>query len=271
MLLTCLTFAQQPINIDQNNRVGRFFFYWGWNRAQFSKSDIHFKGNDYDFTLTDVVAKDRPIPFNFKPHLDPTRATLPQYNFRVGYFIKNHYALTVGIDHMKYVVQQNQIAHITGYINKIESIYNGEYSNDTVTLTTGFLKFEHTNGLNYLNIDGRRYDEIIIAGKLRLNILEGIGAGILIPKTDATLLSMPRHDAFHLSGYGFNALLGIQLPVYRSFFIQTEFKGGYINMPDILTTYSSSDKANQHFFFSQINLVFGASLNFKKTNKTALE
>lgn len=267
VLFTSLTFGQSPTDQNRKFQKGRFFFFWGWNRDQFSKSDIHFKGNDYDFTLADVVAKDRPIPFGFNPHLDPRRITLPQYNFRIGYFFKNHYALSIGIDHMKYVVQQNQVVKITGSINKFESAYNGTYINDTVTLRTGFLKFEHTNGLNYFNIDGRRYDEIIVAGKLRLNLLEGLGIGILIPKTDATLLGMQRHDAFHLSGYGFNALLGIQLPVYRSLFIQTELKGGYINMPDILTTNSASDKANQSFFFSQINLVFGTSLDFKK-NKT---
>jgi hypothetical protein len=36
------------------------FVFWGWNRAMFSKSDIHFKGNGYDFVLHNVVAHDRP-------------------------------------------------------------------------------------------------------------------------------------------------------------------------------------------------------------------
>ena len=39
---------------------GTMFVFWGWNRAGFTKSDIHFTGNGYDFTLHDVVAHDRP-------------------------------------------------------------------------------------------------------------------------------------------------------------------------------------------------------------------
>jgi len=29
---------------EKNTNKGKFFFYWGWNRANFSVSDIHFTG-----------------------------------------------------------------------------------------------------------------------------------------------------------------------------------------------------------------------------------
>ena len=32
-------------------RKGAIFLYWGWNRAIYSNSDVHFRGNGYDFTL----------------------------------------------------------------------------------------------------------------------------------------------------------------------------------------------------------------------------
>ena len=35
-------------------------------------------------------------------------------------------------------------------------------------------------------------------------------------------------------------------------------------MADIRTTSSVSDKASQHFFFYQVNFVFGATINLKK-------
>jgi len=41
----------------------------------------------------------------------------------------------------------------------------------------------------------------------------------------------------------------------------SELKGGFIHMPDIRTTLIPIDKASQHFFFSQANIVFGVRMN----------
>ena len=43
--LVATTFGQ-----GKNNK-GKFYVYWGWNHAQYTKSDIQFKGDGYDFTL----------------------------------------------------------------------------------------------------------------------------------------------------------------------------------------------------------------------------
>ena len=48
-------------------------------------------------------------------------------------------------------------------------------------------------------------------------------------------------------------------------FIQEEAKYGFIHMPDISTTYDPADRAKQHFFFMQYNVVFGAQ--FQLTNR----
>ena len=100
---------------DSGSRFQRFFFYWGYNRATFAKSDIHFSGPDYDFTLFDVVAKDRPTKFNFKTYFSPTSITIPQYDYRFGFFLTRHFAISIGMDHMKYVVTNDQtVAHVGG-------------------------------------------------------------------------------------------------------------------------------------------------------------
>ena len=39
---------------------GKVFVYWGGNRANYSKSDINFRGNRYNFTLKNIVADDKP-------------------------------------------------------------------------------------------------------------------------------------------------------------------------------------------------------------------
>ena len=54
---TTMLFGQNQDTVDNSGynqskfSKGTMFVYWGWNRAGFSKSDIRFKGNGYDFTL----------------------------------------------------------------------------------------------------------------------------------------------------------------------------------------------------------------------------
>jgi len=88
-----------------------------------------------------------------------------------------------------------------------------------------------------------------------------LGAGILVPKTNTTLLNFKRYDEFHLAGYGIDAIVGLNVTFFNFFFVQSEFKQGYINMPDIRTTIFDSDRASQHFSFSQFNIVFGTNIS----------
>ena len=264
LFMFSLGFSQDQSNAQQIDRKGRLYFYWGWNWAWYSKSDIQFTGLNYDFTLDKVSAQDRQTKFSAYYYLNPMHITIPQYNLRIGYFITDNYSISIGIDHMKYVVNAGQTVKISGNINDSGTVFDGIYNNDEIVITDDFLQFEHTDGLNYINIDFRRFDQIFDLHKVTINITEGLGTGIVYPKTNATLLNNERHDEFHVAGYGINAVVGINVELYRSFFVQTEFKGGYINMPDIQTTNYSTDKASQSFFFYQLNVTLGASINLRK-------
>ena len=100
-------FCQVKKNVNQNPNNSRMYFYWGWNSGHFTKSNIRFKGPDYDFTLKKSIAKDRQTKFSTK-YFNPAHITIPQYNFRVGYYIRENWDFSFGIDHMKYVLQNNQ-------------------------------------------------------------------------------------------------------------------------------------------------------------------
>ena len=121
--------------------------------------------------------------------------------------------------------------------------------------------------MNYINTDIRRFDNLITYKRFKLNVTEGFGLGVLLPRTNTTLLSKERNDQFHLSGYGLGALVGLNLTYNNWLFIQTELKGGYINMPDIRTTKNKVDNASQHFFFTQFNFELGANINLHKKSK----
>jgi len=134
----------------------------------------------------------------------------------------------------------------------------------SIVIKEDFLQFQHTDGLKYVNIDFRRHDLLFsVSKKIKMNVSEGIGAGILIPRTNTTLLNKDRYNEFHLSGYGVNAFVALNVKFFDTLFLQSELKGGYINMPDIRTTQFTEDTASQSFFFTQLNLTFGVLLDFK--------
>lgn len=270
LLFSTLLFSQEATNLPdilQNktgHNKGKFFAYWGWNRANYSKSDITFKGDDYHFTLRNVAAIDKPKPFGIY-YFKLDEVTIPQTNFRLGYFFHEHYNISIGLDHMKYVMRNNKTVKIDGNIN-IGGQFDGVYNNSDILLTEDFLLFEHTDGLNYVNVEVSRFDALDKLMKFKIkgidiNLTEGIGVGMLYPKTNTTLLGKERYDEFHVSGYGVSAHAGLNVGFLKHFFIQSNIKVGYINMQDIRTTNDSSDSASQHFTFFENMYVFGAKFN----------
>lgn len=263
-------FAQEEIAIQDKyaaHNKGKFFVSWGGNRDSYSKSDVTFKGKDYLFTVDNMTAHDKPKGWHVD-YINPTKMTIPQTNLKFGYFINDHYSIAIGVDHMKYVMTQNQTANVTGYVDlpagQDGAIHNGIYKNEPINFTDEtFLTYEHTDGLNYINTEFARHDDISKwfslpnIDKFQINLTEGIGGGILYPKTNTKLLGKDRHDDFHVSGYGVSAKAGINFTFYKHFYIQGELKGGYIDMHDIRTTVSNEDSASQHFLFFQRIIAVG--------------
>ena len=285
MCVSLNTFAQEEITVQRYtaHNKGKFFISWGGNRDSYTKSDVNFRGKDYNFTVNDMKAHDKPKGYHID-YVNPANMTIPQTNFRMGYFFSDHYSVAIGWDHMKYVMTQNQIANVTGNINlsadQAGSYYNGDYNNTPVDMSQhgaqeggiaggtqgnppAFLMYEHTDGLNYINTEVSRHDDISKwfginnTDKVQINLTEGLGAGLLYPKTNTTLLGKERHDDFHVSGYGLSAKAGINFTFFKYFYLQGELKGGYINMQDIKTTRSNDDSASQDFFFFQRIIAVG--------------
>lgn len=261
-ILTAISTAQTDQSIP--DKKGSFYIYWGWNRSAYTNSDIRFKGNNYDFELSNVIANDRQSPFKTRIYLNPHNLTIPQYNLRLGYYFKDKYQISLGADHMKYVMKNDQTVKIDGYIDSTGTPYDGVYHNSDIVLARQFLMFEHTDGLNYLNVELRRSDKLYARKNLYISVQEGAGLGVLMPRTNTTLLNNPRYDEFHLAGYGMGVVGALNVTFFKYFFIQAEAKGGFIHMPDIRTTMDPSDKASQHFLFMQFNGLFGFRYNILK-------
>ncbi|BAP29921.1 putative outermembrane protein [Chryseobacterium sp. StRB126] len=245
------------------SKKGQMFFFYGWNRAAFSNSDIRFKGNGYDFQLNNVTAQDRPTKFGLV-YFDPSWFTVTQYNFRIGYFIKDNLALVLGIDHMKYVMDQDQTVNFKGHISDPE--YAAMVQNGQVNLADEkFLTFEHTDGLNYENLGLEKYQSLINKKNVDLVWSYGAGIGFMFPKSNVKLFGNERSDRFHVAGMGTDVRASLNLVLWNHVMVRLEGKAGYINMWDIKTTLNNKpDKAQQDFVFGQIMGGIGYTFNTKK-------
>jgi hypothetical protein len=251
-------------------RAGNFFGGWGWNRSAYTESDIHFRGDDYDFTLLNVQAKDRQTQFEAKTYFGLKTLTIPQTNMKLGYFINDHIAITLGVDHMKYVMVQNQSVTFEGTID--DATYMNMVENNTVKLTPQFLTFEHTDGLNYLLTEIEFYQGIYAGSFMDISAYGAFGAGALMPRSDVKLMGYPRNDAYHFAGFGTNVKCGAEVLLSNHFYVRGEAKCGYINMPGIVTRSESiSDRASQQFGFAAIDFMIGFNITPRKKQVNSLE
>ena len=254
------TIASYAQDYTQHNK-GKIFVFWGGNRGYYTNSDITFKGNDYDFTLSNVEAVDKPKGWHID-YINPLRMTIPQTNFRIGYYLGDNWTISAGVDHMKYVMVQDQEVNINGYVAAGTS-HDKVYNNEKKKLTEDFLTFEHTDGLNYVLVEGARVDDISSLFGIRntdifqVNLTEGLGFGAVYPKTNTKLLNRERYDEFHVAGVGMHAKAGLHLFLFKHFMMVGELRGGYLNMYDVRTTQSKSDRAHHDFFFFEALLSVG--------------
>jgi len=254
--------SDPSVNINNGNtetrtifkRKGNLYFYWGYPKAYFTQSDIHFHDDYYDFTITN-----------------------------------NKTFITFGQDHMKYSMDK-QVTFITGHIDqgKFKGTYNntmivvGEDSKETVTHTNTMdslpgefvAEFEHCDGLNDFGFEIGRLEQFWISknNKHALSVQGTFGMGMMIPDSEVEVLQLEeRHNngkgrkSFHLAGYSISASIGAQFDFFNHFFILGKLKTGFINLPDIYTSLEGG-RASQHFNFIEPMLVLGysGSINKKK-------
>ena len=260
--------AQNHLGFNLQQK-GDFYASWGYNKSWFNKSDIHFSGQGHDFVLYDVKAKDRPSELNFD-YINPSKLTIPQFNFHIGYFISDKYSISIGWDHMKYVAVDFQKVIMKGFVDPsgvsdsliksnmehLNSKYSpsGTYQNVEVQMTPNdFVDYEHTDGLNYASIEIERYDELwqnLKNNKLGITLVSGVGTGLIIPRTYAHLFGSGRNHYWNVSGWGINTKVGLKLNLTRHIYLQTDFKYGYLQMQNVHTTDRYQlDKAQQNIVF----------------------
>lgn len=267
-ILICL--FNSNINCQKDNSTSKGYIYgsWGYNRNFYLNSDIHFYTSSYDFILSDVKASDRPQEFTIDNYFNPKNISIPQYNFRLGYYLTDRIHISVGMDHMKYVVDQNQTVTINGFINSTSNTnFNGIYSNQSLDIKKGFLEFEHTNGLNLVTIQGDYALPLIPFHKnlfeLRYNM--GIGGIWVGTKSDVRIIDEGIDNDHHLAGYSVCIQTGPRLEYKKLFFIDIQARLGHMYLHDIFIENELAPKrASQAITYFNYSASLGVMFSISK-------
>lgn len=250
---------------------GTFYGYWGYNRDFYTKSDIRFIGPGYDFTLLGSSASDNPERFSFNSYFNPNKITVPQFNTRVGYYFRNHWAASFGYEHMKYIFDDKNEVLLSGEINPgvdPASNWSGTYNNVPVVTDRALFHYENSNGLNYLRLSVERTDNLYQIGNwFMLSTNAALGFGGLLSFNDFNFAGQFDRVTISLSGIAYSAHAGLRFEFFKHFFVQPQLSGGMMHQMHVRTRANDQNSyAKQNFGYLMFDTSVGFLLYLRPTN-----
>jgi hypothetical protein len=247
--LPVLTHAQKT-----TERKGEFYFSWGYNKEWYTRSDVKVNQPllNSNYTLKSVRSKDHP---GWDEGLFSTPISIPQYNYRVGYFFnkKKGLALEINFDHTKHIIRDGQPVRISGTRNKknIDSVVNFSEAN-------GFYYFLN-NGANFLlfNIVKRWNWHESKTGGFKLDALGKAGIGPVIPHVQNSFFGQANDPGFQLGGWNIGVEGCVRATFFKHVFLEFSNKLDYASYSN-LKVYQGT--ARQAFATYELILSLGYTL-----------
>ncbi|MDP1800094.1 MAG: hypothetical protein Q8L81_01990 [Bacteroidota bacterium] len=264
MFSFCLSYASLQVKdtLIKTHSKGKLYLGWGYNKDWYSKSDIRLQNNNpqlingkyytYDFTVYNAKATDRP---DLDKLYDIANITIPQFSFRVGYFLNNKKDLgfEINYDHAKYVVNNYQKVRVKGQIN-------GDYfDKDTILDPDTFLRFEHTDGANFWMFNFiKRWKFLKSANnKNNLGVILKPGIGIVYPRTDVAIFGNGINNNWKISGVISGVEIGIRGEFLKHGFFELTGKGARANYINAIVQGKGYGKASHKFWVAEAILILG--------------
>lgn len=257
------TEAAATSTVSSSKRKGKFYLMWGYTKCAFSKSTIHFSNHsntyypetgryhDYDFTVYNAVAHDRP---DFDKIKDVVNITIPQFVGRVGYYFNNKQDIGIEInyDHAKYVVDDYQKVRVKG-------TFNGVYTDkDTILDPRNFVHFEHTDGANFWMLNFvKRWKLYNPSKRFNVGLVAKPGVGIVFPRTDVTIYGTRLNNKWHVAGWIVGVEGGVRAEFLRYGVFEFMGKGSFADYTTCLVLGKGNGKARHHFFTGQLTMTLG--------------
>jgi hypothetical protein len=270
LVLSIPVFGQMKKRKPKNSFAkGALDIYWGYNRSFYTASTLSLSGDGYDFTLDKVQASDRPEK-SLGTYVNPKTFTVPQFNLRAGYTFWNNYHLSLGYDHMKYVIRNNQTSALNGYIAPgLDSQWSGNYTDESVVLNENQFHYENSDGMNYIRLQFSRIDQWFRtrnSGWFAVNTVMGLSAGMILSQNDLNFGGEFTRKTVSLSGYGISGHIGLRLEFWRHLYLQTNLAGGFIHQTGVKTRPEGPDLAKQKMGYLASETVLGFIFYIRPTN-----
>ena len=205
--------AQTP----KKERKGEFYFSWGYNKEWYTKSNVRVMqpglGNDYKFIK--ISGHDKP-GWNVGSLLK-IPISIPQYNYRLGYFFnkKKGLAVEINFDHTKFIFA-DQNARIVGKLN------NRQVDTTVAFNPTNGYYYYLNNGANFLlfNIVKRRNIYESKNQNFRFDFLGKAGIGPVIPHVENSFFGQKNDDGFQLGGWNIGLEGTIKATFFKTIFLE---------------------------------------------------
>lgn len=267
VLVGVLSFLQQAAHAQHKSnwnfvKNGSLYFSWGYNTEWYTRSTVHVKqgslGNDYK--LVNVRAHDRP---GWDDGLFGKPMTIPQYNYRIGYFFneKQDLAFEINFDHTKYIIADEQDVHIKGK-------FEGQEVNTTKRFSEKSGSYYYlNNGANFLLFNLVKRFRLVQPGpknNLKFDLLAKAGVGPVIPHVENSFFGLANKPGFQIGGWNTGIETAFKLTAYKYVYLEFAQKVDYARYSH-LKVYEG--KARQAFGSYQLILNLGFTLPTGKHNK----
>jgi hypothetical protein len=235
---------------------GEFYFSWGYNKEWYTQSNLHIVQPELNsnYTFKGVRAHDHP---GWDEGLFNRALTIPQYNYRLGYFIKDDLGFEINFDHTKYIIDRQE-AHRTGKKDgkPIDERVNWAEEN-------GFYYFLN-NGANFLlfNVVKRWHLYEKPNGKLRVDMLGKAGIGPVLPHVDNSLDGQQNHPDFQFGGWNIGAEHAVRATFYKYVYLEFAHKIDYARYSH-LNIY----RGEAHQAFGTYELILNLGVNIPPRKK----
>lgn len=244
----------------KKKKNGSVYFSWGYNTEWYTRSNLHVKqsslGNDYK--LMKVIARDHRGWDKDLLHQD---FTIPQYNYRLGYYFneKQDLALEINFDHTKYIIIDNQWLRLKGTLNHVPTETNIFFSE-----SNGFQYFLN-NGANFLlfNLVKRVGLYTTDSRRLYIDLIGKAGIGPVIPHVQNRLFGKDNKQGFQIGGWNTGVETALRVTFMRYAYFEFSQKVDYARYSN-LRVYEG--RAKQNFGTYELILSAGVILPTRKNN-----
>lgn len=271
LILWCLlgvTIIHAQSTVFNSAFPGNLSFHLGSSTNYYSKSNLSYNGNNFDFSLNKALF-DQPFegipPINFHSVLEN------QYKVALGYTIKRGVQLQLEMDNFQYQLRP-QVLTINGKVqpgfDQIGQL-SGAFNDSQVNMDTVGFNFAVSSAklisLNFNLIQNlyRLKNRLFV-----LNGVYGLGFGVLHSQVKSDFGTALQNSLSSISGGGAKASAGLRMELFRHFYFMPTLSAGILFQSNMrLDINDASQKASQHLGYFQMGLNFGTVFHLGKKQK----